>query len=118
VKRRLRRGVAESFARSGAGADLVLVEGGGSPAEINLRDGDIANMGFAAAADVPVILVGDIDRGGVIASLVGTVAVLQPDERRRLAGFIVNKLRGDPSLFAAAMTTIAHATGLAPLGLV
>src|ERR1700754_5353755 len=89
--------VMESFAQLARDADIVLVEGAGSPAEINLRAGDIANMGFAEAADVPVILVGDIDRGGVIASLVGTVAVLQPEERRRIAGFVVNKLRGDPS---------------------
>jgi adenosylcobyric acid synthase len=75
-------------------------------------------MGFAAAADVPVVLIGDIDRGGVIASLVGTVAVLEPDERRRLAGFIVNKLRGDPGLFADGMSAIARATGLPALGLV
>jgi adenosylcobyric acid synthase len=118
LKRQLMPRVLESFARIGAGADLVLVEGAGSPAEINLREGDIANMGFAAAADVPVILVGDIDRGGVIASLVGTVAVLEADERRRLAGFIVNKLRGDPSLFADGMTAIARATGLPALGVV
>ncbi len=118
LKRRLMPRVLESFARVGAGADLVLVEGAGSPAEINLREGDIANMGFAAAADLPVVLVGDIDRGGVIASLVGTVAVLQPEERGRLAGFIVNKLRGDPGLFADGMTAIARATGLPALGLV
>jgi adenosylcobyric acid synthase len=117
-KRQLMPCVLESFARVCDGADLVLVEGAGSPAEINLRDGDIANRGFAAAADVPVILVGDIDRGGVIASLVGTVTVLEPDEHRRLAGFVVNKLRGDPSLFADGMTAIARATGLPALGLV
>ena len=79
--------------------DLVLVEGAGSPAEINLRAGDIANMGFAEAADVPVILVGDIDRGGVIAALVGTHAVLEPAERERIKGFLINTFRGDVSLF-------------------
>ncbi len=118
LKPRLLPAVLESFARLSAGADLVLVEGAGSPAEINLRDGDIANMGFAAAADVPVILVGDIDRGGVIASLIGTMAVLTADERRRVAGFIVNKLRGDPALFAAGMTAIEERTGIPGLGLV
>jgi adenosylcobyric acid synthase len=110
--------VLESFARLGGQADLVLVEGAGSPAEINLRCGDIANMGFAEAADVPVVLVGDIDRGGVIASLVGTVALLAPGERRRLHGFIINKFRGDPALFAAGMSEIATRSGLAALGLV
>ena len=110
--------VRASFARLAAGADLVLVEGAGSPAEINLRDGDIANMGFAAAEDLPVVLVGDVDRGGVIASLVGTMAVLEPDERARVRGFIVNKFRGDPALFAGARREIAGRTGLADLGLV
>ena len=110
--------VLESFSRLGREADLVLVEGAGSPAEINLRRGDIANMGFAGAADVPVALVGDIDRGGVIASLVGTVALLEPGERARLRGFIVNKFRGDPALFAVGMQEIATRSGLAPLGLV
>src|SRR5579864_7173766 len=90
--------VLAAFGRLAADADLVLVEGAGSPAEINLRPGDIANMGFAAAADVPVALVGDIDRGGVIAQLVGTHALLAPTERARLAGYIVNKFRGDISL--------------------
>ena len=110
--------VLESFARLGEQADLVLIEGAGSPAEINLRRGDIANMGFAEAADVPVVLVGDIDRGGVIASLVGTVALLEPGERARLRGFIINKFRGDAALFADGMQEIATRTGLAPLGLV
>jgi adenosylcobyric acid synthase len=110
--------VLESFARIGEGADLVLVEGAGSPAEINLRAGDIANMGFAAAADVPVLLVGDIDRGGVIAALVGTHAVLEPEERARVKGFIINRFRGDPSLFDAGLTAIAERTGWAPLGIV
>jgi adenosylcobyric acid synthase len=110
--------VLDSLAKVGEGMDIVLVEGAGSPAEINLRAGDFANMGFAEAADVPVVIVGDIDRGGVIASLVGTHAVLPPRERARIKGFIVNKLRGDAGLFAEGMRAIAERTGWQPLGLV
>ena len=91
--------VLESFDRLRGDADLVLVEGAGSPAEINLRDGDIANMGFARAANVPVVLAGDIDKGGVIASLVGTHTILDEKDRDQIKGFIVNKFRGDVSLF-------------------
>ncbi|HYP63708.1 MAG TPA: cobyric acid synthase, partial [Acidocella sp.] len=91
--------VLESFARLAARHDLVIAEGAGSPAEINLRDGDIANMGFARAANVPVVLAGDIDRGGVIAQLVGTQAVLAAADAALVRGFIVNKFRGDPRLF-------------------
>ena len=108
----------ESFARLGAAADLVLVEGAGSPAEVNLRDGDIANMGFALAAGVPVVLAGDIERGGVIAQLVGTVALLEPEERALLAGYLVNKFRGDPALFDGAHPVIEQRTGLRSLGVV
>ncbi len=110
--------VLESFALLRAEADIVLVEGAGSASEVNLRAGDIANMGFARAADVPVIVVGDIDRGGVIASLVGTHAVLDPADAALVEGFIVNRMRGDSSLFAAGMATIASHTGWASLGLV
>jgi len=110
--------VLESFARLRADADIVLVEGAGSASEVNLRAGDIANMGFARAADVPVVVVGDIDRGGVIASLVGTHAVLDPADEAMVAGFIVNRMRGDTSLFAAGMDFIAARTGWAALGLV
>ncbi|MDQ8729717.1 cobyric acid synthase [Bradyrhizobium sp. LHD-71] len=110
--------VIESFAHLSRDADLVLVEGAGSPAEINLRRGDIANMGFAGAADVPVVLLGDIDRGGVIASIVGTHLVLAPDERARIRGFIVNKFRGDPRLFDDGIGAIARMTGWPALGLV
>ena len=91
--------VIASFERLKASADLVLVEGAGSPAEVNLRAGDIANMGFARAADVPVALVADIDRGGVIAQIVGTKAVLDPEDAALIQGFIVNRFRGDPTLF-------------------
>ena len=110
--------VLDSFARMRAGADIVLVEGAGSASEVNLRQGDIANMGFARAAGVPVVVIGDIDRGGVIASLVGTHAVIDPADRAMVAGFIVNRMRGDPSLFAAGMDTIAGRTGWRSLGLV
>ena len=110
--------VLDSFARLADEADLVVVEGAGSAAEINLRASDIANMGFARAADIPVILAGDIERGGVIASLVGTHAVLPDEERRRIAGFIVNKFRGDPSLFDDGVAAIDRHTGWAALGIV
>ena len=110
--------VLESFARLKAEADLVLVEGAGSASEVNLRANDIANMGFARAADVPVVLIGDIDRGGVIASLVGTKAVIDAGDAALIRGFLVNKFRGDPALFADGMTRIAQATGWEALGLV
>ena len=90
--------VLESFARLKDEADIVLVEGAGSASEVNLRANDIANMGFARAADVPVVIIGDIDRGGVIASLVGTKAVIAPDDAALVRGFLVNKFRGDPGL--------------------
>jgi adenosylcobyric acid synthase len=110
--------VLESFDRLRGEADLVLVEGAGSPAEINLRAGDIANMGFAAAASVPVLLIGDIDRGGVIASIVGTLALLEPEERALLKGFIVNKFRGDLRLFDGGLAIIRDRTRLPSLGVV
>ena len=110
--------VLQSFSRLAQGRDLILVEGAGSPAEVNLRAGDIANMGFAAAAGVPVILIGDIDRGGVIAQLVGTHVVLPPDDRALIKAFAINKFRGDPALFAAGMDIIAASTGWTPLGIV
>jgi adenosylcobyric acid synthase len=110
--------VLASFARLAAASDIVLVEGAGSPAEINLRDGDIANMGFAAAADLPVVLVGDIERGGVIAALAGTVALLEPEERARLKGYIVNKFRGEKRLFAGALEPLRRLTSLDCLGIV
>jgi adenosylcobyric acid synthase len=110
--------VMESYQRVRAVADLVLVEGAGSAAEVNLRAGDIANFGFARAADVPVILLGDIDRGGVIAQIVGTKAVIDPDDAALVVGFLVNKFRGDPALFAAGMATIADRTGWSSLGLI
>ncbi len=110
--------VLESLSRLRAEAEIVLVEGAGSASEINLRAGDIANMGFARAAGAPVVLIGDIDRGGVIASLVGTKAVLDPEDAALIRGFIVNRMRGDASLFAAGMDAIAARTGWPALGLV
>jgi adenosylcobyric acid synthase len=110
--------VLDSFARLREEADVVLVEGAGSATEVNLRANDIANMGFARAADVPVVLIGDIDRGGVIASLVGTKNVLAPEDAALIRGFIVNKFRGDATLFADGMKHVATATGWEALGLV
>ncbi len=110
--------VLDSFARLVADADLVLVEGAGSPAEINLRANDIANMGFARAAGVPVVLLGDIDRGGVIASLVGTRTVIDPADAAMIEAFVVNRFRGDPTLFEDGMASIAALTGWTALGLV
>jgi adenosylcobyric acid synthase len=110
--------VLDSFARQRGSADLVLVEGAGSPAEVNLRDRDIANMGFAAAAKVPVLLVGDVDRGGVIASIVGTHALLDAPDRARLKGYVINKFRGDVRLFDDGIAAIGARTGLPSLGVV
>jgi adenosylcobyric acid synthase len=118
VKRDLLPFVLESYARLRSEADIVLVEGAGSASEVNLRVNDIANMGFARAADVPVVLIGDIDRGGVIASLVGTKAVLDVDDAALVCGFLVNKFRGDPALFKTGMERIAQATGWPALGLI
>ena len=118
MKARLMRGVMESFARLKAGHDLVIVEGAGSPAEVNLRAGDIANMGFARAADVPVVIAGDIDRGGVIAQLVGTQAVLEAGDAAMVAGFIVNRFRGDVSLFEDGYRYIEARTGWRGFGVV
>jgi adenosylcobyric acid synthase len=108
----------DSFRILAAEADVVLVEGAGSPAEVNLREGDIANMGFAEAANLPVVLIGDIDRGGVIASILGTVQLLEESERRRVKGYVVNKLRGDARLFDAGLAIITGRTNLPCLGVV
>jgi adenosylcobyric acid synthase len=110
--------VLDSYATVGRDADLVLVEGAGSASEVNLRAGDIANMGFARAADVPVVVIGDIDRGGVIAALVGTRAVLAPADAALVCGYIVNRMRGDASLFDAGLAAITRHTGWPSLGLV
>ncbi len=116
LKTQLLGSVIESFNRLKAAHDLVIVEGAGSPAEVNLRKGDIANMGFAQAADVPVILAGDIDRGGVIAQIVGTQAILPSDDAGRISGFLINKFRGDPRLFDDGYKLIEERTGWRGLG--
>jgi adenosylcobyric acid synthase len=110
--------VLESFHKLASDVDLILIEGAGSAAEVNLRKGDIANMGFAEAADVPVILIGDIDRGGVIASLVGTHVLLKGTERDRIKGYIINKFRGDVQLFVPALDIISEQSGLKSFGIV
>jgi adenosylcobyric acid synthase len=102
--------VLESFERLKARCDLVLVEGAGSPAEVNLRANDIANMGFARRADIPVVIVGDIERGGVIAQMVGIRAVIDPEDAAMVGGFIINKFRGDLTLFDDGYRLIAERT--------
>jgi len=116
LKPTLLSSVLESYRRLADGADLVLIEGAGSPAEVNLRAGDIANMGFARAAGVPVVLVGDIDRGGVIASIVGTWVLLEERDRQHLSGYIINKFRGDLRLFDGGLRIISERTGLTGFG--
>nr|WP_087574794.1 cobyric acid synthase [Sphingomonas sp. CDS-1] len=110
--------VLASYRRLQAQCDIVVVEGAGSPAEVNLRAGDIANMGFARAADVPVILVGDIDRGGVIAAIAGTKAVIDPADAAMIHGFLINKFRGDPALFEDGYRHIEQLTGWRGFGVI
>lgn len=110
--------VMESFERLKSNHDIVIVEGAGSPAEVNLRPGDIANMGFARAANVPVLLAGDIDRGGVIAQIVGTKSILDPKDAQQIIGFLINKFRGDPNLFNDGYELIEHKTGWTGFGVV
>lgn len=118
ARRALLPEVMASYRRLESRCDMVIVEGAGSPAEINLRKGDIANMGFARAADVPVVLIGDIDRGGVIASVVGTRAVLDTKDAAMISGFLINKFRGDPALFADGYREIERHTGWRGYGLI
>ncbi len=110
--------VMDSFNRLASTYDMIIVEGAGSPAEINLRDRDIANMGFARKAGVPVCLIGDIDRGGVIASLVGTKTVIDPADAAMVRSFLVNKFRGDPRLFDDGVMAIEQRTGWPCLGVI
>ncbi|TPK52752.1 MULTISPECIES: cobyric acid synthase [unclassified Mesorhizobium] len=118
LKGRLMDAVLDSWGKVGEGADLVIIEGAGSPAEINLRSRDIANMGFATRADVPVVLVGDIDRGGVIASVAGTHLILPEEDRRMIVGYLINKFRGDVSLFDDGIKAIEAFTGWRCFGVV
>lgn len=118
LKPSLMASVLQSFQRLGQGVDLIVVEGAGSPAETNLRAGDIANMGFAEAANVPVVLVGDIDRGGVIAQIVGTHVILPESDMNRIKAFAINKFRGDASLFDDGLSEIISRTDWASLGVI
>ncbi|TPK98159.1 cobyric acid synthase [Mesorhizobium sp. B2-4-12] len=118
LKGRLMDAVLDSWAKVREDADLVIVEGAGSPAEINLRSRDIANMGFATRANVPVVLVGDIDRGGVIASVAGTHLILPEEDRRMIVGYLINKFRGDVSLFDDGLKAIEKFTGWRCFGVV
>lgn len=118
LKPKLLDAVLESYNRISKNTDIVLIEGAGSPAEVNLRNGDIANMGFAEAAQVPVILAGDIDRGGVIAQVVGTHTVLSEKDRRLIKGYLINKFRGDTSLFDEGNQLIANLTDWTSLGVI
>ncbi|MEX3009942.1 cobyric acid synthase [Hoeflea sp. TYP-13] len=118
LKSKLLSAVMESWQTVNGDADLVIVEGAGSPAEINLRANDIANMGFATAANVPVVLVGDIDRGGVIASLVGTHKILPKEDRQMIVGYLINKFRGDVSLFDDGIAQIERFTGWPCFGVI
>ena len=110
-KRIAREAVLASYERLAAAYELILVEGAGSPAEINLRAGDIANMGFAEAIDCPVVLIADIDRGGVFAHLVGTLALLSESERARVTGFVINRFRGDMALLRPGLDWLEAHTG-------
>ncbi|MCM6774017.1 cobyric acid synthase [Nocardia sp. CDC159] len=115
-RRRLRAVVADELAALRAEFDVVICEGAGSPAEINLRATDLANMGLARAARLPVLLVGDIDRGGVLAHLFGTVAILEPEDQQLISGFIVNKFRGDVDLLRPGIDQLTALTGRPTLG--
>ena len=117
LKPKLMSAVLDSYARVKAEAELVLIEGAGSAAEINLREGDIANMGFARAAGCPVALVGDIDRGGIFAQILGVKAALAPEDAATIVGFIVNKFRGDANLFLSGMMALEAHTHWRAFGL-
>nr|WP_222867327.1 MULTISPECIES: cobyric acid synthase [Corynebacterium] len=117
-RKALRGVVAETLEELRGQFDVVLCEGAGSPAEVNLRESDIANMGLAELADLPVVVAGDIDRGGVLAHFVGTHAILSPEDRARITGFIVNKFRGDVSLLMPGLDVVREYTGVPVLGVV
>ncbi len=117
-KKEAARYVMESYERLASMCDVVVLEGAGSPAEVNLREGDIANMGVAEMVGSPVLLVGDIDRGGVFASIVGTMELLAPAERERVRGFIINKFRGDIALLRPGLDFLREKTSRPVLGVV
>jgi adenosylcobyric acid synthase len=117
-KKRAVRAVKESFYRLKERYELMVIEGAGSPAEINLRKNDIVNMGMAEIADCPVILVGDIDKGGVFASLIGTLELLSKEEKKRIKGFIINKFRGDIRLLEPGLDFLEKKTGLPVVGVI
>lgn len=110
--------IMESYNRLAEAYDIIVIEGAGSPAEINLKSQDIVNMGMAAMADAPVLLVGDIDRGGVFAQLYGTVALLEPEERSRIKGLVINKFRGDPSILAPGLKQLEELCGIPVAGVI
>ena len=118
LKRSLFSDVMDAYHALAADYDILIIEGAGSPAEINLKQDDIVNMGMAARADAPVLLCGDIDRGGVFASLYGTVALLSPEERDRIRGLIINKFRGDQSILNPGLTELERLTGKPVVGVV
>lgn len=117
-KKKALRAVKESFYRLKERYELMVIEGAGSPAEINLRENDIVNMGMAEIADCPVILVGDIDKGGVFASLLGTLELLSKEEKKRIKGFIINKFRGDIRLLEPGLDYLEKKTGLPVVGVI
>ena len=108
--------IVKSYQRLSQNFEVIVIEGAGGAAEVNLRHRDIVNWAVADLADSPVLIVGDIDKGGVLASLVGTMALLTPDERRRVKGFIINKFRGDPALLYDGLRIIEQHTGVPVLG--
>ena len=118
MKKLLWKKVTESYDRLAAAYDCVVLEGAGSPVEMNLKENDIVNMAMADYADAGVVLVADIDRGGVFASIIGTVELLTADERKRLIGFIINKFRGDPALLGDGLAFIEQKTSRPVLGVV
>ena len=118
MKRQLIPEILAAFDSLSAEADIVVIEGAGSPAEINLKADDIVNMGLAKLVDAPVLLAGDIDRGGVFAQLYGTVALLEPEERARIAGLVINKFRGDVDILRPGLAMLEEKTGLPVLGVV
>lgn len=118
LKKTLIPDILAAYQSLAAESDVIVIEGAGSPAEINLREGDIVNMGLAELVDAPVLLAGDIDRGGVFAQLYGTVALLAPEEKARLIGTVINKFRGDVSLLQPGLTQLEALTGLPVLGVI